>query len=371
MARILIIGGYGAFGSRIAERLSLAEGLEIVIAGRSRERAERKAALLRSGARSKVTASQADGSRLTEADLMALGTRIVINASGPYQGQDYALARAAMEAGSHYIDLADARGFVAGIAALDAAARERGVLVVSGASSVPGLSSAAVAAFASEFAELSAIDIGISPGNSFDPGLATTASVLAGVGKPMTMLIDGAWQTVFGWQGHGVHAFPKIGNRLLGYVDVPDLDLFPRHYPSLQTSRFRAGLEVALFHCALWGLSWLVRAGVVRHAERLAGPLLSAKRRLGWLGTDRGGMFVTLEGRAGDGSHRRLTWNLIAANGHGPYIPAMAAIIIAQRLARGEESRRGAMACFELVTLEEFYRAAAGLDISWTVSRGR
>ena len=47
----------------------------------------------------------------------------------------------------------------------------------------------------------------------------------------------------------------------------------------------------------------------------------------------------------------------------------MAAVIIAQRLVRGEERRRGAMACFELFTLEEFDRAVAGLDISWTVSR--
>ena len=53
---------------------------------------------------------------------------------GPYQGQDYRLARPASPRGVHYVDLADARAFVTGIAALDEAARRAGVLVVSGAS---------------------------------------------------------------------------------------------------------------------------------------------------------------------------------------------------------------------------------------------
>ena len=48
---------------------------------------------------------------------------VLINATGPYQRQDYRLARACIAAGVHYLDLADARDFVPGIAALDAEAR--------------------------------------------------------------------------------------------------------------------------------------------------------------------------------------------------------------------------------------------------------
>src|SRR5690606_18682564 len=113
----------------------------------------------------------------------------------------------AIGAGCHYIDLADARDFVVGLPALDAFAREAGVLAVSGASSVPGLSSAVVSAHAGAFAELRAIEIGISPGNAFDPGLATVSSVLGGVGQPVRMLEDGAWRTVHGWQGLGRRSF--------------------------------------------------------------------------------------------------------------------------------------------------------------------
>jgi saccharopine dehydrogenase-like NADP-dependent oxidoreductase len=365
MTRVLIIGGYGAFGARIAERLSHDEGLEIVIAGRSGERAAAQALTLRGNARAKISHASLDAQRASAADLRALGARIVINASGPFQGQDYALPRAAIDAQCHYIDLADARDFVAGITALDGPAKERDVLVVSGASSVPGISSAVVGAFAHEFARITQLDIGISPGNSFDPGVATTASVLGGVGKPIAMRIGGAARTVYGWQGIGRHHFPEIGKRWMGYVDVPDLSLFPEHYPSLETVRFRAGLEVGVFHLALWLLSWAVRAGLLKRPERLAGPMLAVKSRLKWLGSDTGGVFVTIEGLGRDGKPKRLTWTLIARSGDGPFIPAIASVIIARRLASGAEHRRGAMPCFQLITLDEFDLAVADLDIGY------
>ena len=189
---------------------------------------------------------------------------MLINASGPFQAQSYGLARACIRAGCHYIDLADARAFVTGITQLDREARAAGVSVISGASSVPGLSSAVIEAYAGELATLDAVDIGISPGNSFDPGLATTASILGAVGKPYGVLSGGGQQTVYGWQGLRRHRFPQIGARWMSNVEVPDLDLLPARYPGLKTARFSAGVEVGMFHLALWGLSWLVRAGVLR-----------------------------------------------------------------------------------------------------------
>lgn len=74
------------------------------------------------------------------------------------------LAEECIRAGAHYVDLADSRFgvsirvlcgtdvasrrvFVEAIGALDSAAREAGVLVASGASSVPALSSAVIGRF--------------------------------------------------------------------------------------------------------------------------------------------------------------------------------------------------------------------------------
>ena len=119
------------------------------------------------------------------------------------------------------------------------------MLAVTGASSVPGLSSAVVAHHREVFARLDSIDIAISPGNAFDPGVATVASVLGGVGQPMRMLDRYAWRTVHGWQGLKNVDFGDAGRRWVGYVDVPDLDLFPTHDPNSQRFVFRRVEEAA------------------------------------------------------------------------------------------------------------------------------
>ncbi|HKD58512.1 MAG TPA: saccharopine dehydrogenase NADP-binding domain-containing protein, partial [Hyphomicrobiaceae bacterium] len=139
MHRVLVLGGYGVFGARIAERLAREHGVELIVAGRSHERALELAAEVGKTAQARITAVRLDAMEVTWKMLAALGVRVVINASGPYQWQDHRLARACIGAGAHYIDLADARQFVSGIAVLEAEARAADVLLVSGASTVPAL----------------------------------------------------------------------------------------------------------------------------------------------------------------------------------------------------------------------------------------
>ena len=45
--------------------------------------------------------------------LKALSPGLVIHCVGPFQGQDYRVANAALAAGAHYLDLADGRQFTA------------------------------------------------------------------------------------------------------------------------------------------------------------------------------------------------------------------------------------------------------------------
>jgi len=360
--RVLVLGGYGAFGSRVAERLARQSGIELIVAGRSLERAQVFAAGLARTARAKMTPARIDGGAVTAGELAALRPFVVINASGPYQDQDYTLACACIAAGAHYLDLADARAFAVGIAALDAEAKAAGVLVVSGTSTVPALSAAVVDQYAPSFARLRAITTIIAPGNSFDPGLATTRSILRSLGRPLSRA--GKAKAAFGWQGLERRVLPGLGARWIGDCDAPDLALFPRRYAGLETVRVCAALEVGAFHLALWGLSWLVRAGVVRGPERLAGALLAAKHHLRFLGSDTGGMAVTLEGTDEEGEVKRVDWHLVAKSGHGPCIPATPSVILAKKLLAGSLAERGAMACVGLLTLGDFMCEIADLDIT-------
>lgn len=370
MRRVLIVGGYGAFGARAAERLAREPGCEIVIAGRSADKGRVHAEALAPRARARIRHAVLDATAATAEALQALAPNVVINASGPFQQQDYTLARACIAAGCHYVDLADARTFVTGIGALDGKAKAAGVSIISGASSVPGLSSAAVRSMAEDLPRLDEVHVGISPGNSFDPGIATATAIISQAGKPLSVRQGGRQIAAHGWQGLHRHRFPEIGYRWMSDVEVPDLDLFPQHYPELSTVRFSAGLEVGLFHLGLWGISWLARAGIVRSLAPLAAPMLASKRRLSMLGSDSGGMFVRVVGLDHEGVKRTRVWSLVARSGDGPYVPAIASVILARQLLANEGPAPGAQPCFGLFQLEDFDAEVADLDITCWVERG-
>lgn len=129
--------------------------------------------------------------------LNALNVDLVIHTSGPFQGQSHAVPLACIEAGCHYIDLADDRAFVCGIDALNSAAKSAGVILVSGASSVPGLSSTVVDRYLTEFTRLDTIDVAIAPRNKAERGEATVRGILTYTGHAFKRWQDGRWVDVY------------------------------------------------------------------------------------------------------------------------------------------------------------------------------
>jgi saccharopine dehydrogenase-like NADP-dependent oxidoreductase len=210
--------------------------------------------------------------------LRELGVDTLIHTAGPFQCQDYRVARAAIDAGSNYIDLADGRAFVSGIEQLSQAAEARGVSVISGASSVPGLSAAVVDRYAPAFTRLDAIRTGISSG-ARAPGLATVRGVFSYCGKPIRRLENGRWADTYGWRDLQRYRFPEpVGTRWLCSCDIPDLDLFPRRYPTVRTVTFHAGFASSIGHLTVWALAGLVKAGWLGDMSAFAAPLSRLSR---------------------------------------------------------------------------------------------
>lgn len=361
VARVLIIGGYGNFGSYIARSLSDDENIRLLIGGRSAEQAWAFAASLDAIHPAEGHAIDINGN-LTEA-LNGIAPDIVIHTTGPFQTQDHRVAYACIAQGCHYLDLADAREFVATIDRLDADARAKDVLVVSGASSVPCLTAAVIDAYLPAFAQLEGADYGISAAQHTNRGLATTSAVLSYVGKPMTMLRDGNRKTVYGWENtHAVH-YPGLGTRLFGNCDIPDLELFPNRYPTLRSMRFSAGHELKILHIGTRLLGALVRLRIIKSLSNHAGGLLKLAFAFDRFGSGRSGFHMVLTGTRHDGKFSERHFMIIARSGHGPYIPCMPAILLAKRLARGEIARRGATPCVDLIDLDSYLAALEGLDI--------
>jgi NAD(P)-dependent dehydrogenase (short-subunit alcohol dehydrogenase family) len=362
--RVLVIGGYGFFGRLLVERLSRQAHLHVIVAGRSAAQAAALVDKLAAGARSGLEAAALDAnSDELPAQLARLAVNVLVLASGPFQGQDYRVALACTAAGVHYVDLADGRDFVAGIGDVDVAATAAGVCVISGASSVPGLSSAAVDSMTPGWQRVDHIDIGISPGNRIERGHATMHAVLSSCGQPIARV--GA-APVTGWLTSRLRRYPApVGWRLLSPCDVPDLALLPAHYPGRPGVRFSAGLELMSLHLGMNLMAAVARLGLVRNWSRHTAWL---KRRSDWLkswGSDAGAMHVAVRGVDAQGRGAARTWTLVATQGDGPYTPTLAAAALVRKLAQGEPVPIGARACVSLLTLADFEREAAGLKIRW------
>lgn len=362
VARVLIIGGYGNFGSYIAQKLAACPDIQLLIGGRSQAKGLVFAASL--AALNPAQAHEIDINEDLHAAFERIAPDIVIHTTGPFQTQDHRVAMACIARRCHYLDLADARNFVATIDTLDAQARAANVLVVSGASSVPCLTAAVIDEYLPQFSELESVDYGISAAQQTNRGLATTSAVLSYVGKPMTQLRDGTMQTVIGWAGTHVEHYPELGARLLGNCDIPDLSLFPARYRTLRSMRFAAGHELKILHIGTLALASLVRIGLIGNLSDHASWLLKLAFLFDRFGSGRSGFHMILKGRGLDGAPRVHRFYLIARSGHGPYIPCMPAILLAKQLAAGKLPRRGAMPCVDLIDLTTYLDALKGLDLS-------
>lgn len=343
---VLILGGYGNFGKRIAAAL-VASGVPVWIAGRDASKARALAHSLGVLATAAPMDIQAD----LPAQLASLRPAVVVNTCGPFQQADYTVAQCCIAQRIHYIDLADGRDFVNGIAALSDAASRANVAVISGVSTVPALSSAVIEHYRPRFSSIDRLLFGISPGQKAERGLATTQGILSYVGKPLKPFAGHA--KPYGWQDVYRQDYPVLGKRWMANCDIPDLDLLPLRY-GIKDIRFSAGLELSALHMGLWALGWLVRFGLPIPLTRLAGSLWRCANWFDRFGSANGGMHMMMSGRDIEGNALTLQWFIIAREGYGPYIPTVPAIILARRLASGGDVPRGAGACVAMVSLAEY-----------------
>ena len=365
MPSVLVIGGTGHFGGRICRRLSNEQRLQLLVSSRSLQSPESLAARLdngRAGATIMPVALDLGADTFAE-DIRRLGADVVIHTAGPYQGQDYTVARACIEAGSHYVDLADGREFVAGIAALDEPARAAGVSIVAGGSTMPGTSSAMIDAVRDDFSQIHTIESSIAPAHKTPRGISTYQAGLAYCGKPFNCWRDGRWRTVYGWQHLERIRYPELGLRFGAICDVPDLELIPDYVPGVQTVEFRASLEAPWEQLTMWLMAALTRLRLVSNWQPTAAFYKKMADRLMFLGSDKGGLHLRILGLDPDGRVISRTWYLVARRNHGPEVPCSPALLVTRKLLDGTLARRGAFPCLGLFTVDELRQEMHEFDV--------
>jgi len=352
--RVVILGGSGTFGSRLARLVKDEPGMSLVLAGRSLAKAQAVAQPL------DAEAAVLDRDGDLAASLPALRADVLVDASGPFQAygaNPYRVVEASLAGGAHYLDLADGAAFVAGIGALDAQAKGRGLAALSGLSTLPALSFAATRALAAEMDHLDSLAVGVAPSPKAPMGLSVVAATAAYAGAPVQLRRNGRPATACGlvdarrWR-IAVPDGPVLAPRLFLLADAPDLRLAPLAWPELESVWVGAGPAPQAPLHILRALAWLHARGFAPALTPLAPLFHRVIDTLRW-GTDRGGMIVEARGRR-DGRPVTRAWMLTAEGADGPFIPAMGCAAILRRLARGEPPAPGARPATHDLELEDF-----------------
>lgn len=365
IVKILILGGYGVFGGRLAELLSDQAQIELLICGRNLEAAQ--AFCARYVGAAQVRPLKVDRQRI-ELALQAQSPDLVVDASGPFQDygdQPYQVISACIAAGVDYLDFADAADFVFGVARFDAAAKAAGVVVLSGVSSFPVLTAAVLREMAKTM-EIVTVQGGIAPSPYAGIGLNVMRAVVGYAGSPVKLQRDGA-------QGNGIGlaeslrftiAVPgrmPLRNLHFSLVDVPDLQVIPPEHPHMTDIWMGAGPVPEVLHRVL---NLLAKA-----RSRFGLPSLVPLSRLFYtvlnlmkFGEHRGGMFVRVTGTR-DGHTVEQSWHLLAEGDDGPYIPSMAIEAVVRKLLAGERPAPGARSAVRALALSDYQNLFAGRSI--------
>jgi hypothetical protein len=342
--KVLILGGYGTFGGRLARLLADEARLTLIIAGRSLAQAQ---AFCAAPAAATMIPAVFDREGDVEAQLAALAPDIVVDATGPFQayGDAYRVVRAAIARGVNYLDLADGSDFVKGVVQFDADAKSRGVFVIAGVSSFPVLTAAVVRRLSRDMTRVEQIFGGIAPSPYAGVGLNVIRAIAGYSGKPVTLVRDGRKSVAYGLTESRRYTIAPPGRLPLGsirfsLVDVPDLQVLPERWPGLRDIWMGAGPVPEILHRALNVCATAVRLRLFPSLSPLAGLMHRAINIVRW-GEHRGGMYVEIAGEV-DGVRVVRAWHMIAEGDDGPFIPSMACEAIIRLCLDGKPPAAGA-----------------------------
>jgi saccharopine dehydrogenase (NAD+, L-lysine-forming) len=352
---ILIAGGYGVVGRRIAAELGPDYPGRVIIAGRHQAPADEAAAAIGHGARGRgidVTVPSSIAAALE-------GVAVVVSC---IDQPARALLRAAIDRGLGYTDITPhltdlGRG--TGYEAIDAAARVSGARLVLGTGIVPGISNVIVRALTDALGGVDEIETSLLLNAGDVSGPASFDYFLQELAMPFDIHVDGKDRTVRAFSAPRLVEYPAPAGALLSYLfPFSDQVLYPRTM-GVRTAVTRLAIEPgwlskALSVVARTGISRLLSVGAIRHAI--------ARQRKAAL-SDKGARFaLRVDVRRGQNSRHATLFGQTQANA-----AAAGAAGVARALIEGEVKQPGAWMPEQVIDPGPFLSrlAAQGLQVEF------
>jgi len=357
--KLLIIGGYGTFGGRLARLLHDEPELTVLIAGRTLHKAT--AFVATHVGQAKLIPLEFDRDGDVQQQLMALMPDIVVDASGPFQSygaKPYRVVEASIACGAHYIDLADGSSFVQNISRFDSTAKQKDVFVLAGASTCPVLTAAVTKHLSHDLTSVDSITGGIAPSPFAGLGLSVVEAIATYAGKPLVVQRNNQPGKAYALTETRHYTIAPPGHLPLrpvtfSLLDVPDLQLLATLDPPARNVWFGVATVPVIYQALLRVLARCVKFGIFRSIRPLAKTMHYFMSHLSW-GEHRGGMYIEIRGTNREQREIVRSWHLIAEGDDGPMIPVLAAVAIIRKCLKNERPVAGARSAMGMLELDDY-----------------
>ncbi|MER3602245.1 MAG: hypothetical protein C4339_05960 [Nitrososphaerota archaeon] len=238
--KVLVLGGAGDMGSHIVRALASRGAFDEVHVGDvNRERGMALAA--EAGERCRyvhVDARQAD-----QLVRLLRGYDVAVSALGPFYEFGPPLARAALEAGTNYVDICDDYDAAEQILALHEAARSRGMTVITGMGWTPGLSNLLAKYAYERLGGAAQVRVHWVGSAADSRGLAVIMHLLYAITGRVPMYLEGRRSLVEAGSGKEEVLFPEpIGRAFTYYTGHPEPVTLPLYLRGLSSVEVKGGL---------------------------------------------------------------------------------------------------------------------------------
>jgi saccharopine dehydrogenase-like NADP-dependent oxidoreductase len=290
--RILILGGRGRIGRRVAVDLAAHTQAEIVVTGRTTT-AKRVPTL---GERISFLALDLEDHAGLTREITALrqsGDRpknLVIHCAGPFHYRDARVLKACIEAGVNYVDVSDHPSFTRKAIAHRDAAQSAGITAIVNTGIFPGISNSMVRRDAEQLDEVDRIHLSYLVAGSGGAGLTVMRTTFLGLQRPFQAWLNGQWETVKPYSDREAVEFPPpYGRTGVYWFDMPETFTLPSAFPA-KTVITKFGTVPDFYNHLTWSVAhlwhpWLLQQSpVIEFLARVSHRMTDVTDRLTGIG---------------------------------------------------------------------------------------
>ncbi len=242
--QVLILGGRGRIGSKVALDIVDHTEAEVTITGRS------PATKPLDGRLQFLLLDLAEDDKLRAA---ISNSNIVVHCAGPFHYRDAKVLKYCIEHGVNYLDVSDHRSFTIKALKYHKDAVAAGVTAIVNTGIFPGISNSMVRHNIEQFDTAETIHLSYLVAGSGGAGITVMRTTFLGLQNPFDAWIDGQWQVVKPYSQREAVEFPKpYGRSGVYWFDMPETFTLPKAFPTIKNVITKFGSVPDFYNHLTW-----------------------------------------------------------------------------------------------------------------------